>query len=198
MLLAILFFSTIVCAQSLNCGALKDKPQCSCFLETHLAVCRSQVEKVPFFGDYLLKKLKFLDLRYNRVSTLNNSRQKELSEFLQIDLRNNPIDCTLLPDWNNVVSDCKESTTMVTVTEASFTYSSTSFSTSKIPHIENQSEFWINVTITPALLLYCIGTIIYLIKKKVRQCLRNLLTRMDHDLEMQGLLDSTRSTSFNR
>lgn len=189
-------------AQSLNCGSLYQKPQCTCFTSTNLAVCRSGVNKIPFFGDRLIAKLDYIDLRFNRITTVNNSRKNEFST-VQLDLRKNPIKCDTLPNWDNILSECSMTTqssisASITMTEATLSYSSSTLSTSRDPTTDTpdmEQSFWINVTVTPALILYCLGTIVYIIKKKCKDYLRRFVRNFDHDLEMQTLLGSSSSTN---
>ena len=213
MLVVILICVALGSGQGYNCGDIGNKPRCECFPNTHLAVCRNKIRSVPTFGQFFMDKLNWIDLRFNRIKTINHERKKELAG-VKLDLRENPVDCNSLPQWENILSHCQESTTesstSITMTQASITVTdgstSISFSTtdkhittSEFVDVNDTSEFWISVTLGPSLIMYCVGTVLYCLRRRLRELfriIRGLFSRnLGTDLEMEPLYNSSGSTT---
>lgn len=196
----------ISCAvgQGLNCGDLGNKPRCECFQATKLAVCRGKIKSVPIFGEYFMTNLNWIDLRFNRIKYINHRRKNEFAS-VKLDLRKNPIVCDALPKWDNILSECQEETTTETSTIQSTATVSVSDTTTSIVFSSTQSslttadsidfhedtQFWVSVTVTPSIILYCVGTLLYCLRRRLLQCIqfirRMWQNNIGTDLEMQPL-----------
>lgn len=106
--LILLFIFGIWVADGQICGH-KD---CICYDRTGLITClRKNLKSIPDFtripGSY-----RWLDLRWNNIKNITYT--PFLRNLQRIDLRGNPINCSLLPMFENIVNDCfhNESSTL--------------------------------------------------------------------------------------
>lgn len=95
-----------ICVCAFPCGLGN---VCNCFTHTKLATCaRRNLRSFPQFTKTEEKNIQILILRWNKINQI--PRKEFIQNLGKIDLRENPLNCSLLPPWSNIVSDCLMST----------------------------------------------------------------------------------------
>lgn len=92
----------IIGIQGKRCGFNR---KCFCYENSRLITCfRKNLKHVPQFTDNIQSQYDYLDLRWNNIRSVNLS-DSFLGKLYQVDLRDNPIDCTI-PRVANIKTDC--------------------------------------------------------------------------------------------
>ena len=163
-------------SHSVNCGLLGNRFRCRCYIRSREAVCRESLPQIPFFGG-LLNEVDVIDLRYNKITFINESRKEEF-EMVELDLRKNPLNCSELPNWANIISDCKKkptTTSSISFSTLSIKTTTSSESTTKSGKESKQScqtEYYWNISVTPAFIFYIVGSIVFILRRKLESFCR--------------------------
>ena len=86
--------------------------QCVCYAKQKLVNCaKAGLSSVP---KDLPRGYNRLNLAYNRIKWLTENDMKRFRNLTTVDLRGNPLNCSLLGNVENTLSDCRKQTTRQT------------------------------------------------------------------------------------
>jgi hypothetical protein len=99
--IALLIAIWLCMAEGKPCGIPEE---CQCYSNIKLISCvRQNLRILPNFGLKNFRKYDILDLRWNKIKSINI---RKLSQFRQVDLRKNPLNCTGMLSFFHIKTDC--------------------------------------------------------------------------------------------
>lgn len=107
-------------------------------MNSHLATCsRKKLTELPRFSDADKKLFTTLFVRWNFIRYIRND--KHLEGLKLIDARNNPLNCSNLPRWINLKTDCQNK--LMQQSQEIFSREKTKDDTTNVMQITSPSTF---------------------------------------------------------
>jgi hypothetical protein len=123
-IVAIFINTCIQSYQGRPCGYQK---KCSCYQYSRIASCtRKSLTEMPYFHANEIRTFDRLYLRWNFIRDIRPD--PHFKSLKLIDLRNNPIQCEVVTNWDNLLVDCIKTVLPHTTEKSVITTNPTTFS----------------------------------------------------------------------